>query len=126
MDASELDQLRPTERNRVIDLVEAAGLDVSDWANFEGGAEKAASNPKYCYEWAFEAPGHAIVVNLWYEDMRQLNDTVSVSFTLKDPKVFKGVRKTRADKLLHVIAHAHAGEVPLRVIVNAGKAGDAL
>jgi hypothetical protein len=38
-----------------MDLVAAAGIDVSDWANFEGGQQKAASNPKYCYDWAFVA-----------------------------------------------------------------------
>jgi len=45
-----VEDLKPKERLRVMDLVSEAGIDVSDWANFKGGEGKAASNPKYCYE----------------------------------------------------------------------------
>jgi 5-methylcytosine-specific restriction protein A len=48
---SELSEIAPTALQRIIDLVSAAGVDVSDWGNFKGGIAKAASNPKYCYEW---------------------------------------------------------------------------
>ena len=47
---SKLNDIAPKEHLRVMDLVREAGIDVSDWQNFKGGAEKAASNPKYCYE----------------------------------------------------------------------------
>ena len=50
---SSLNDIKPTERLRVIDLVKAAGLDVRDWSKFKGGKAKAAVNPKYCYEWSF-------------------------------------------------------------------------
>jgi hypothetical protein len=52
-----------------MDLVRDTGLDVSDWKNFRGGKARAASNPKYCYEWAFVEPGTMVVLNLWYENM---------------------------------------------------------
>ena len=52
-----LDELRPKAKNRLIDLVRAAGVDVSDWKNFERGARWEAANPKYCYEWCFVEPG---------------------------------------------------------------------
>jgi|GEM_PF-6958313 len=81
---SVLDQLRPAKRLRVIDLVKDAGLDVSDWANFDKGVGKAASNPKYCYAWAFSTPGRATVVNLWHEDMRETRGTVTVSLALRE------------------------------------------
>jgi NADP-dependent 3-hydroxy acid dehydrogenase YdfG len=42
MDANDLFQLKPTERHLVIELVRAAGVDVSDWSNWQGGAAKAA------------------------------------------------------------------------------------
>lgn len=48
-----LEFLKPKERLRVMDLVESVGIDVTDWANFKGGIERAASNPKYCYEWSY-------------------------------------------------------------------------
>lgn len=34
---SELEALRPARKDRVIDLVRAAGLDVSDWSNSSRG-----------------------------------------------------------------------------------------
>ena len=46
MPESQLAALKPFERCRVMDLVNAAGIDVTDWANFAGGAERAASNPR--------------------------------------------------------------------------------
>lgn len=69
-------ELRPTSKANVIDLVAAAGVDVSDWANFKGGSAKAAVNPRYCYEWAFEQPGKVAALNLWYEEMEFRNGVV--------------------------------------------------
>lgn len=34
-----LEEVRPRERKGVMDLVEHAGVDLSDWANFKGGAD---------------------------------------------------------------------------------------
>ena len=53
---STLDEVKPTVKQRVIDLVSAAGIDVSDWGKFAGGEKRAASNPRYCYEWSFLKP----------------------------------------------------------------------
>jgi hypothetical protein len=46
---SVLESIRPTTSRRVIDLVQEAGVDVSDWSNFKGGAADAGRNPRYCY-----------------------------------------------------------------------------
>jgi 5-methylcytosine-specific restriction protein A len=73
---STIDDLRPQQSARVIDLVAAAGHDVNDWKNFKGGLAKEASNPKYCYEWAFTQPGKAVVLNLWHEDLKEVNGKV--------------------------------------------------
>jgi transposase-like protein len=52
------DGLKPTTSPRVIDLVAAAGVDVSPWAVSKKGPVKVpASNPAYCYEWAYTEPG---------------------------------------------------------------------
>ena len=51
MSMSELSEIKPAKKPRIMDLVSAAGVDVSNLANGKGGKEKAASNPKYCYEW---------------------------------------------------------------------------
>ena len=58
-----LSDLRPAHKLHVMDLVRDAGVDVSDWRNFKGGAKRARMNPKYCYEWAFEQAGEVVVLN---------------------------------------------------------------
>lgn len=59
-----LSEIKPVRRDRIMDVVQAAGLDVSDWA----GSPTGASNPKYCYEWAFsDQQRKKFVFCLWYE-----------------------------------------------------------
>jgi hypothetical protein len=57
-----IEDLQPTQRLLVMNLLEEAGVDVSAWANGKGGVRKAASNPKYCYNWSFEQPGELVVL----------------------------------------------------------------
>ena len=59
---------RPTTRQRVMDIVAQAGIDVSDWANASG---HPAKNPKYRSEWCFEKPGKLVLLSLWYEEMKE-------------------------------------------------------
>jgi 5-methylcytosine-specific restriction protein A len=70
---SKLAGLAPTEKTRVIDLVRAAGVDVSDWANFKKGKnkKKAGVNPKYCYEWAFVQTNEVVVLNIWFDALKE-------------------------------------------------------
>lgn len=117
-----LDQLKPTEHHRVIDLVEAAGLDVTDWANFEGGASKAATNPRYCYEWAFAQPGRAVVVNFWFDDLVASEAGVALRLNAANRTDLEGNRRVRVRRLFDAIAQAAAENLPVRVIVNTGTA----
>ena len=71
MAKSEIAQIKPRKRPRLIDLLRSAVVDVSDWANCQGGEQKAASNPKYCYEWSFVEPNKLVVLNLWYARMQE-------------------------------------------------------
>ena len=48
-----------------------AGVDVGDWANYQGGERYAARNPKYCYEWSFVEPGKVVVLNIWHHAMKE-------------------------------------------------------
>jgi 5-methylcytosine-specific restriction protein A len=70
-----MDELKPTHKARVMDLLGAAGFDLSDWKNYKG--KSPAANPKYCYSWSFEQPGEAVAVCLWHKDLRPLNGTVA-------------------------------------------------
>ena len=67
----ELEALRPQFRGRVIDLVGAAGVDVSQWALRQDGTQvkDPAKNPNYCYEWAFGGNGEPIVLCVWHRSM---------------------------------------------------------
>lgn len=128
----QLEDLKPIEKRRVIDLVKEAGLDVSDWAHFARGPKWAAANPKYCYEWSFVEPGR-VVLNLWHASMRERGDTVTLSTNERETirrhsgRGAKAVWKKRAKNLDLAIQEAWRNDLPIRVIVNDGKmrkAGD--
>ncbi len=70
-----IEQLKPMAKARVIDLVSAAGVDVSDWSDYDGAA---AANPKYCYEWSFVVPNKVVVLNLWYEEFSCTSNVVAL------------------------------------------------
>lgn len=113
-----LETVRPTESRRVMDLVEAAGHDVSDWAN-HGGAHPA-TNPKYCYEWCFAQLGRATIVCLWFENLRNHRNTLTTVIEI-DESAFVGPRRKRILRLRDGLIQAHADDAPLRVIVLEGK-----
>ena len=120
MPPSQVDELKPSTRQRVMDLVRMAGHDVSAWGNFKGGVRKAATNPAYCYDWVFAQSGRAPVVNVWHDEMRESGGVVCVSMTLRERDDFVGPQRTRARKLLEALVAAGHQNTPLRVIVNDG------
>lgn len=63
------EELKPTEKRQVYDLLQDAGMDVSDWSNYKRPKVPAA-NPKYCYNWAF-IQGDLVVLCLWLEQMKE-------------------------------------------------------
>lgn len=71
------DSLKPHENQRVMDLVAAAGVDVGPWAESgKGLVQIPASNPAYCYEWAFIEPVRVVVLNLWHGEIQERNGEV--------------------------------------------------
>ncbi|TXH73223.1 MAG: HNH endonuclease [Lysobacteraceae bacterium] len=124
-----LDEIRPTERRRVIDLVREAGLDVSDWADFKG--DNPAENPKYCYEWAFTDHATLAVLNLWYESMfvdesghlsQQMNyRRFAIDLESKGGHAIWARRARALDLALQDSVRLN---FPIRVIVNEGRRQD--
>ena len=47
-----LDELKPTKKRLVMDILIEADFDVSDWGRYKG--KSPAANPRYCYNWSFE------------------------------------------------------------------------
>lgn len=114
-------EIEPKQNQRVIDLIEQAGLDISDWSNFKGGTSKAASNPRYCYEWCF-IDGNLIVLNLWHDQLELENDRVYRQFNMRElsKKDSKLVWKNRARRMDNAIRMAYESQLPIRVILASG------
>ena len=120
---SKLDEIAPKERLRLMDLVQAAGVDVSDWANYRGGAAKAAANPKYCYQWSFVEPGKVVVFNLWHGQM-QINDgeVITRKLNVRDfANKRKGPEKRRGLEMDEAIQTVLRDKLPIRVVVLGGR-----
>lgn len=100
---------KPTKSSRLIDLVEAAGVDVSDWANFRRGEQWKAANPKYCYNWSFLEPGKVLVACLWIDSMLKENGLTFQSLTVRDAP--------RSQARGEHFATAFEEGLPVRVIV---------
>lgn len=117
---------KPSTKNRVIDLVAQAGVDVSEWANGKGGAAKASTNPKYCYDWAFVEAGKVVVLSLWFEDILIEENSAVQRHNFRDVAEFyrKSNGKTawvkRSRLIDEAIAYAVENDLPVRAIINTG------
>lgn len=118
--------LRPAASCRIIDLVGEAGVDVSDWANFKGGPEKAAMNPKYCYEWSYVEPGKVVVLNLWYEQMQEQGETILQVVNMRSLADACGhpAQAKRAVKMDFALQKAFREGLPVRVVICDGQRED--
>lgn len=95
---------------------------MSDWANFKGGVEKARSNPKYCYDWAFSGPG-VMVLNVWFSSIVENSNKITLTGNLRKTsksESTKSVWKNRADKFDKVVRNAYQKRQTVRVIINDG------
>ncbi len=123
---SGLSEIIPKEPHLIIDLARNAGIDVSDWSNFRGGIRRAASNPKYCYDWSFIESKKVIVLNLWYALMEERDGTIVQNFNMRDvAREFghipdKAILGKRAIKMDLAIQEAVTDNLPVRVIVLEG------
>jgi 5-methylcytosine-specific restriction protein A len=64
--------LRPRRSDKIMELVEQAGIDVSKWSVNENGTKiktTPAANPQYCYEWAFGGNGEPTLLCIWHRSM---------------------------------------------------------
>lgn len=122
-----LKDIEPVTHRRVIDLVQEAGVKVDDWINFKKGPnkERAASNPKYCYDWAFVEAGKVVVLNLWFDSMQLKGNAISQSinprrFGEEVGKIKSATWAKRATLMDLAIQKAHREKLPVRVIVCQG------
>lgn len=128
MENNVLDVLRPQSRHLVMDLVEEAGLDVSDWSNYKG--KHPASNPKYCYEWVF-AEEDKIAACIWFRNMEvtpqgHIAQRIDLWPIIKrhENKGGKPTAARRARSLDMALQRAFRDQLPVRAIVVDGDQAD--
>jgi 5-methylcytosine-specific restriction enzyme A len=127
-----IESLKPRQNLRVMDLVAAAGVDVTLWSvSSKGKVVIPASNPAYCYEWAFTEPGRLVVLNVWHEAIQERNGNVWCDLNLRNwaeegrhsktlrPSERSALSK-RALRMDEAIARAFKDGLPVRVIVGDG------
>jgi len=127
---SELSKLQPKERARIMDLVEAAGVNVEDWSNYKGGGWNPGANPKYCYEWSFVEPKKVVVLNLWHAHMEERDGSIVQDLNLRsDAQKYAAVPgkqlwERRALKMDNAIQAAIVGNLPIRIVICGGIVND--
>jgi len=105
-----------------MDLVKEAGVDVSGWADMKGGAENAAWNPSFCYEWGFLQPGKVAVFNLWHTELSEENGRIFRKINIRKVLRTAGfqdnpTRKRRAQRMDETFQAAWKQKLPVRIIV---------
>ncbi len=100
-----LSDLKPTQRHRVYDLVLDAGLDVSDWANYRR-SEHPSSNPKYCYNLAFEGTDR-VVLCLWFEEIEEDDTGVFQELNYREIKTDLDPRAVIRQALGQILEYAY-------------------
>jgi hypothetical protein len=119
---SVLDEIRPTEKHLVMDLLHRARFDVSHWPNYKG--RSPAANPKYCYNWSFEQPGETVAVCLWHRELEPHKGTVVFRRKPRDPtrkKSEASVRNRRSAEFGRNLEIAYRQQLPVRAIIIEGK-----
>jgi len=125
-DQNTLDEIKPTKKEIVFDLVEEAGFDVSDWIESSNDPRGHKANPKYCYDWSFVQPGKVVILNLWHDMMAVENDLIVERANFRADaeshkgKVGRGAWFRRATQIDDALKTALQENLPVRVIINDG------
>ncbi len=119
---AEISDLPTLKRRTVYELMKVIGFDVRSWAFSK--TKSPASNPKYCYEWAFTDKDERVAVNVWHRNLKKRNATWMVEINaertaISDPNA---TRRRRAQHLNRVLAQSYAAGLPVHVVLLAGNA----
>lgn len=118
-----LQSLKPKTKSLIIDVVEAVGIDVTDWRR------SGADNPSYCYHWAFADRDHTrILFCLWYDDCIIGDDGVlhqSWNFRdyIKELEADGGPKAGRAREVDLLLQDAWRKKISVRVAIVDETAG---
>lgn len=117
-----LQSLKPTTKSLIIDVVEAVGIDVTDWR------KSGADNPSYCYHWAFaDKERRKILLCLWYDDCVIGDDGVHQSWNFREYirqlEADGGPKAGRAREVDLLLQDAWRQKIPVRVAIVDETAG---
>lgn len=84
--AALLESLRPTQRAAIMDVVSAAGIDVSKWAIKQDGSpvNEPKKNPNYCYEWAFGGGAEPTLLCVWHRSLADSQGSIEYEGSLRE------------------------------------------
>ena len=121
--------LWPARKESVHSVLMSLGHDLREWNEIKGGAAKAPSNPKYCYNWSFENPGKAVAVCIWYAEVNQDEGSVFQANNLRGEPishsvVSRNVWKRRARAVDDHVRLAYLNQLPINAILLAGTRRD--
>jgi len=108
---SAIEDLKPISKKLIMDLLDEAGFDVSDWGNYRG--KHASSNPK-SYNWSFVEPGEKIALCLWHDSLEPKGREV---YYHSIPQPHTGPAQKRAQNMRQHVRMAYEEQLPIRVIV---------
>jgi 5-methylcytosine-specific restriction protein A len=119
--------IKPSVKHRVMDLVEQAGISVSNWrfkANGDPIDVAPAANPNYCYEWSFRNDKEKIaVLNLWFEYLDEAKNGIQTTFNIRKlgEETSETGRRRRAQNMDSLIRIASLYDWSIRVIIMDGR-----
>ena len=121
-----LSDLMPRQKLLVFDLVEEAGLDMTDWVRSSNDSRGPKANPKYCYDWSYVEAGKLIILNLWHPNMVEEEGRIVQRANFRADAEFhrnvsrKPAWERRARQLDKAIQIALQENLPVRVIICDG------
>lgn len=109
-----LKSLKPSTKDRIMDLVEAVGIDVTAWK------ASGPANPSFCYQWGFANDDRSrILLCLWYDDCELDADGVLQRWNFRDYikqiESNGGPKAGRARRVDELLQDAWRLKVPVRV-----------
>ncbi|MGE0501410.1 MAG: hypothetical protein AB7I79_07045 [Rhizobiaceae bacterium] len=118
---TQIEEITPSSKPRLMDLVRDVGIDVSKWGYFKGGPAKAAANPRYCYEWFFE-DGDKVAVTLWLGGMQERAGRLFYLLNQRETAESEmGPRKYRARDMDRALQRAFEKTLEIRAIISDGE-----
>ena len=116
-----LDEIRPSAKTNVYDLLDEAGFDISDWVASQGRAPSPAANPKYSRNWAF-IEADKVAMTIWYGSLSEQDGVVSYSRNArKIAQTTTGQTRRRAIEQDEAMRTANQQALPVVAILCAGK-----